>query len=106
MDSDVIFSSPQIKAVQGTLRYIANLNAEAGCTESKTLYQECATRSATSSEDVRRWIPIISFIDVMEKFLEFVYVMTEFDHNPAVVMGIDAEDPTNSTPRQAGSKGV
>jgi hypothetical protein len=106
VDSDVIFSSPQIEAVQGTLRYVAKLNAEAGCFDSKTLYQEFATRHATSSEDVRCWIPIISFIDVKENFLEFVSVMTEIEHPPAAIMGIEAQDPTYSTPRQVGSKGV
>jgi hypothetical protein len=106
IDSDVIFSSPQIESVQGTLRYIAKLNAEAGCTDSKTLYQEYAIRNATSSEDVRCWIPIISFFDVKEKFVEFVSVMTEFEHPPAVIMGIQANDPTYSTPRQLGTKGV
>jgi hypothetical protein len=92
VDSDVTFSSPQIEAVQGTLRYIAKLNAEAGCTD--------------SSEDVRCWTPIVSFIDVKEIFREFVSVMTEFEHPLAVIMGIDAQDPTYSTPRHNGTKGV
>jgi hypothetical protein len=103
---DFIFSSSQIESVQGTLRYIAKLNAEAGCTDSKSLYQEYATRNATSSEDVRCWIPIVTFFNAKEKFLEFVSVMTEFEHPPAVIMGIEAQDPTYSTPRQVGTKGV
>jgi 2',3'-cyclic-nucleotide 2'-phosphodiesterase (5'-nucleotidase family) len=106
VDSDVTFGSPQIEAVQGTLRSIAKLNAEAGCTDRKTLYQEFATRNAMSSEDVHCWIPIVSFIDVKEKFLEFVSVMTEFEHHHAVIMGIEAQDPTYSIPRQFGTKGV
>jgi hypothetical protein len=95
VDSDAIFSSLQIEAVQGTLRYIANqLNAETGCFDSKTLYQEFATRNETSSEDVLFWIPIVSFIDVKERFLEFMSVITEFEHPPAIIMGIEAQDPT------------